>query len=155
MKMASALPDPQSKKNGMDQVRELMMRYPDRPVLAVVSLDCASLNVDYRKGGARTPTVGILHIEPMVEVSEHSRAESLLRAAYLRRTSEQLELPLDFNVLGAHRMSTDFSDTLPKSRWRAIDSGGNVAADVTPEPPDDPDEGETGPPEADMDVKED
>lgn len=33
------------------------------------------------------------------------------------------------------------------SRWRGIDPAGEVATDPTPEPPDDPDEGETGPPE--------
>jgi len=33
------------------------------------------------------------------------------------------------------------------SRWRMIASDGTVAAEPTPDPPDDPDEGETGPPE--------
>jgi len=33
------------------------------------------------------------------------------------------------------------------TRWREIDAAGNVHLDPTPEPPDDPDEGETGPPE--------
>lgn len=36
------------------------------------------------------------------------------------------------------------------ARWRPIDSAGNVAADPAPETPDDPDEGETGPPEASL-----
>lgn len=33
-------------------------------------------------------------------------------------------------------------------RWRPIDPAGNVSPDPAPETPDDPDEGETGPPEA-------
>lgn len=33
------------------------------------------------------------------------------------------------------------------TRWRPIDKDANVAAEPAPEPPDDPDEGETGPPE--------
>ena len=33
------------------------------------------------------------------------------------------------------------------SRWRPIDKDANVAPDPAPENPDDPDEGETGPPE--------
>lgn len=39
------------------------------------------------------------------------------------------------------------NDTVIGSRWRGIDPAGEVATDPTPEPPDDPDEGETGPPE--------
>lgn len=36
---------------------------------------------------------------------------------------------------------------VPESRWRPIDSDGTVADEPAPEPPDDLDEGETGPPE--------
>ena len=34
-----------------------------------------------------------------------------------------------------------------QNRWRPIDKDGNVAQDPAPEHPDEPDEGETGPPE--------
>lgn len=36
------------------------------------------------------------------------------------------------------------------SRWRDIDPAGDVATTPTPEPPDEADEGETGPPEQDL-----
>jgi hypothetical protein len=36
------------------------------------------------------------------------------------------------------------------SRWRDIDPAGDVATAPTPEPPDEADEGETGPPEQDL-----
>jgi len=36
------------------------------------------------------------------------------------------------------------------SRWRDIDPAGDVATTPTPEPPDEADEGETGPPEQEL-----
>ena len=42
--------------------------------------------------------------------------------------------------------------TAPESRWRPIDPQGNVDPKPAPETPDDPSEGETGPPEVDGDA---
>lgn len=143
MKMAAALPAEETKKNGMGQVRDLLIQYPDRPIVVVAILDCAQVLTDNRKH-TKVPTAGILHIEPMVDQMDHLSAERLLRRAYLARTKEQLELELDFNIPPSR-------DPFPTPRWRGIDPQGNVAAQATPEPPDDPDEGETGPAEVDLD----
>jgi hypothetical protein len=42
--------------------------------------------------------------------------------------------------------------TAPESRWRPIDAQGNVDPRPASEAPDDPSEGETGPPEQDLDL---
>lgn len=143
MKMAAALPAEETKKNGMGQVRDLLIQYPDRPIVVVAILDCAQVLTDNRKH-TKVPTAGILHIEPMVDQMDHLSAERLLRRAYLARTKEQLELELDFNV--------PQRDPFPTPRWRGIDSQGNVVAEPAPEPPDDPEpeldrDDETGPDE--------
>jgi hypothetical protein len=152
MKMASALPT-DSGHNGMDQVRDLLLQYPDRPIIAVVVLDCESTMTHHKKH-TRVPTISVLHIEPMVDAVDHHSADRLLRRAYLARTAEQLELPLDFNV----PQREDPFQSRP-SRWRPIDTEGRTA-DALAEPPDDPEpeadkDDETGPPEVDMDAAPD
>lgn len=147
MKMAAALPG-DSRKNGMGEVADLLVRYPDRPILCLVWLDSNQLQIDHDKH-TKTPTARVKHIEPLISEYDHDTAVRLLHRAYQARTSEQLELDLGFNV-----PAKDFLP--PISRWRGIDNQGNVSVDAMAEPPDDPEEGtdkddETGPPEVDMD----
>ena len=150
MKMATTLPA-DSRKNGMGEVADLLVRYPDRPILCLVWLDSNQLMVDHDKH-TKTPTARVKHIEPMIDEYDHEAAVRLLHRAYLGRTSEQLELDLNFNIPPREVPMS----LLPASRWRGIDAQGNIAADALPEPPDDPEpevdkDDETGPPEVDMD----
>jgi hypothetical protein len=151
MKMAAALPT-DTRKNGMGEVADLLVRYPDRPILCLVWLDSNQLQIDHDKH-TKTPTARVKHIEPLISEYDHDTAVGLLHRAYLGRTSEQLELDLGFNV-----PPKEFPmPQLPVSRWRGIDHQGNISADVLAEPPDDQEpevdkDDETGPPEVDMDA---
>lgn len=93
MKMAAALPDADSNRNGLEQLTKSLVEEPDKPIMAVVLLDSSVTTVDHIKH-TRTPTVRIVHIEPMVTRGMRREAAELITRAYAARTSEQLELPL-------------------------------------------------------------
>lgn len=97
MKMASALPDYDSKKNGLEQLTKRLVDRPDQPIIAIVVLDSSQTTVDHIKK-TRTPTVRIMHIEPMITAGTQDDARRLLAQCYRARTSEQLELDLGFDA---------------------------------------------------------
>lgn len=67
-------------------------------------------------------------------ISRDSRAEAI---AWLAKAA----------AAGVNPPRRQPSDKPLVTRWRSVSSDGQVALEPTPEPPDDPDEGETGPPE--------
>lgn len=70
----------------------------------------------------------------------------LERARHLLRRVQALPQGVPTDLRSDCRKWLDDHEKQPATRWRPIDSAGNVAADPAPEPPD-YDEGETGPPE--------
>lgn len=105
MRMAAALPDPKSRRNGLDDLTRLIVERPDQPMVCVVVLDCSKTEIDHDKH-TKTPTVRIQHLEPMLREEEQDRAITLLTDAYKRRTSEQLELDYEFEPI--RRDAPDF-----------------------------------------------
>ena len=94
MKMAAALPAADTRRNGLDDVLKHLVETPDKPILAIVVLDSDEMLVKHSKKTA-TPTVRILHCEPMLTGHDRQVAHSLLLTAYMNRTAEQLELPYE------------------------------------------------------------
>jgi hypothetical protein len=99
MKMAAALPDHKSRRNGLDDLARMLVDNPDQPLVCVVVLDCSKTEIDHDKA-TKTPTVRVKHLEPMLRVEDQDRAVTLLTDAYKRRTSEQLELDYEFEPIG-------------------------------------------------------
>lgn len=98
MKMAAALPDHKSRRNGLDDLARLMVEDPDQPLICVVVLDCSKTEIDHDKA-TKTPTIRVKHLEPMLNRDEQKVATELLTDAYKRRTSEQLELEYEFEPI--------------------------------------------------------
>jgi len=98
MKMAAALPDYKSRRNGLDDLARMLVDDPDQPLICVVVLDCSKTEIDHDKS-TRTPTVRIKHLEPMLNRGDQQAATELLTDAYKRRTSEQLELEYEFEPI--------------------------------------------------------
>lgn len=98
MKMASALPATETKKNGLYDIQKKLVDQPDQPLIAVVMLDSSQTLLDHIKH-TKTPTLRILHIEPMLRADERRVAVALLTEAYQNRTTEQLELPLFESII--------------------------------------------------------
>ena len=99
MKMAAALPDVASRRNGLnDLVRMLADEKRDDQIICVAVVDASQVLVDKVKH-SRTPTIRILHLEPMLDRGEQISATNLLTDAYKRRTSEQLELEFEFEPI--------------------------------------------------------
>jgi hypothetical protein len=99
MKMATAMPDVASQRNGLnDLVRMLADEKRDDQVICVAVVDASQVLVDKVKH-SRTPTIRVLHLEPMLSRDEQDQAVALLTDAYKRRTSEQLELEYEFEPI--------------------------------------------------------
>ena len=93
MKMAAALPAADTKRTGMQDIQKRLIDEPAAPIIAVVMLDSAQTTIDHLKH-TKTPTLRILHIEPLLRTGERDIAVRLMTEAYRNRTTEQLELPL-------------------------------------------------------------
>lgn len=94
MKMATALPDAKSRRNGLHDLAGQLTRSPEKPILVVAVVDSSQMMVDHDKH-TKTPTVRVLHVEPLLDGGARRIAHSLLTEAYMRRTTEQLDLPFD------------------------------------------------------------
>ena len=100
MKMAATMPDAASRRNGLnDLMRMLVDEKRDGEIICVAVVDASQVLID-RVKGSRTPTIRVLHLEPMLDETEQDRAVTLLTDAYKRRTSEQLELEFEFEPIG-------------------------------------------------------
>lgn len=98
MKMAATLPDVTSRKNGLnDLVHTLADEKRDGEVICVVVVDASQVLIDKVKH-TRTPTIRVVHLEPMLTESDQAMALGLLTGAYKQRTSEQLELEYEFDT---------------------------------------------------------
>ena len=111
MKMAAALPDPKSRRNGLDDLARMMVENPDQPLVCVVVLDCSKTEIDHDKH-TKTPTARIKHLEPMLLDRDQKAAVELLTHSYRRRTSEQLELDYEFEEI--RRDAPGFYPTTPQ-----------------------------------------
>lgn len=98
MKMAAALPDPKSRRNGLDDLARLVVDDPERTIVCVAVVDCSQILEDIDKA-TKTPTVRVKHLEPMLTREMQVAATELLTDAYKRRTSEQLELEYEFEEI--------------------------------------------------------
>lgn len=106
MKMAAALPAPETKRNGLEDINRQLVEEPTKPLVCIVILDSNQTTLDHDKK-TRAATIRIKHIEPMLSVAARREAVDLLVAAYMARTSEQLEFEYDID-LGIRRESIDF-----------------------------------------------
>ena len=97
--MATALPAADTKRNGMVDIQKRLIDDPAAPIIAVVMLDSAQTTIDHLKH-TKTPTLRIMHIEPMLLTAQRDIAVRLLTEAYRDRTTEQLELPLFNSIVG-------------------------------------------------------
>lgn len=98
MKMAAALPDYKSGRNGLDDLAKNMVGDPEREMLCIVLVDCSQILLDVDRA-SRTPTIRVKHLEPMLLEDDQRVALGLLTDAYKRRTSEQLELEYEFETI--------------------------------------------------------
>ena len=97
MKMASALPSGDSRRNGLLDINRQLVEEPTKPLVCIVILDSNQTLIDHDKH-TRTATVRIHHIEPLLTVSGRREALELLTTAYKARTAEQLELDYDIDL---------------------------------------------------------
>lgn len=102
MKMASKLPDADSKRNGLLDLTKKLVDDPEGMVVCVVLVDASQILLDVDKR-TRTPTIRVQHIEPLTDRAAARAAMDLLGTAYRGRTSEQLELPLFDDLQGVFR----------------------------------------------------
>jgi len=99
MKMAAAMPDANSRRNGLDDLMQMLVdEKRDGEIVCVVVVDASQVLID-RVKHSRTPTIRVLHLEPMLTEDEQAQAVGLLTDAYKRRTSEQLELDYEFEPI--------------------------------------------------------
>ena len=97
MKMASALPSIESRRNGLHGINRQLVEEPEKPLVCIVILDSSQTLIDHDKH-TKTATVRIHHIEPLLTVDGRREAVELLSNAYRARTTEQLELSYDIDL---------------------------------------------------------
>jgi len=97
MKMASALPGADTRRNGLININKQLVEEPAKPLVCIVILDSNQTLIDHDKH-TRTATIRIHHIEPLLTVASRREAVELLSNAYRARTTEQLEFDYDMDL---------------------------------------------------------
>lgn len=94
VKLAAKLAEDKQDRNGLEAIAEdVCANRRNGRWIAIVQLECVRVSDEVKKGDLLIPTVGVVHIEPML--GEHgTQAAAMMAAAYEHRTG-RTPLPLD------------------------------------------------------------
>jgi len=89
-------------RNGLESIVKDLVTEPLTPRLVIGIVQCPTTKINNREGGARTPVVEFVFIEPMITQAEEAAARRLFDQAFKARTGKAPEplsvqdpLPLD------------------------------------------------------------